>query len=357
MILFLFLAGSTITWCLFVKFILHKTVTWTEFGISIAVGLLTSAVCIFLTLPFPVMDIEVLNGEVTGKYSKQVSCSHSYPCNPRTVCSRTGKTTSCRTVWSTCYEHSYDMSWRIKSTVGEITIHKEDRRGLTQPARWTKVVVGEPASVTNSYRSYVREAPEHFMSHVTGQAAIKDYEGKIPKYPDDIYDYYRINRVVEAGIKVPDKDQWNQRTSEFLKKRGADKKVNLVTVFTNEKSYRFSEAINASWFGGKKNDVVVIISTETWPKISWVRVLSWTDAEIFKISTRNELIEMSEVNIDKYFDILGRNIDELFVYRSMRDFEHLSENQPPPLWAIIVSILVVISINIGTTIFMHRNEV
>lgn len=356
MILFLFLFLSTITWCLIVRFALHKTITWGETAAQIGIGIVVSLFGLMLTASFPAYDIEVFNGKVTEKYSEKVSCSHSYQCNPRKVCTTVNKKKECHTEYDTCYEHPWDRSWRVQSTLGRFTVDREDRRGLEEPKRWSEVKVEDPVSETRNYRSYVRDVPENFMSHVTGETIMKEYEGRIPKYPSDIFDMYKINRVIEAGQAVPNLDDWNKRTSEFLKDRGSEKKVNLVTVFTNEESQRFSQAIEAAWMGGKKNDVIVIMGTPQWPKISWVRVLSWTESEFFKVYTRNSVLAMENVNIDKYFEIMKETIDEHYVYSSMRRFEYMTENRTPPTWAIVTAVLLTIIANIVTTYIFHKNN-
>lgn len=356
MVLFLFLISGSLAWCLFVKLVLHKTVTWSEFAIQMFVAIVIAGMGVVITIPQPSYDVEILNGKVLEKYSEKVSCSHSYDCNPRRVCSGSGKDRSCRTVYDTCYEHFWDRSWRVKTSFDTHTVSRVDRRGLTEPEKWTAVKVGEPASDSSMYRSFVREVPEHFMSHITAEMIMKDYEGKIPTYPSKIYGMYKIDRLVQAGIKVPDAQAWNERTSEFLKERGAAKKVNLVTVFTNEKDQRFSQAIEAAWMGGKKNDVITIIGVEEWPKISWVRVLSWTESEYFKVATRDKLYAMENVDIDKYFTIMGESIDKDYTYSSMRRFEHLSNDRAPPLWAIVTAIILTVLANLVTTYIMHKNE-
>ena len=41
-------------------------------------------------------------------------------------------------------EHDYDIDWDVKTTLGTFTISRIDRQGLSEPARWTSVKVGDP---------------------------------------------------------------------------------------------------------------------------------------------------------------------------------------------------------------------
>jgi hypothetical protein len=144
-------------------------------------------------------DVEVWNGQVTGKYSEKVSCSHSYSCNCYRSCSGSGKNRSCSTICQTCYEHSYDVSWRVESNIGTYTISRIDRRGLSKPPRWDRVKIGEPVSDTHTYTNYIKGSPDSLFHK---KKLLKKYQKDLPKYQSKVYDYYRLNRLVNLGVNV-----------------------------------------------------------------------------------------------------------------------------------------------------------
>ena len=138
-------------------------------------------------------DIEVLHGQVTSKQSEHVSCSHSYSCNCYTTCSGSGENQSCTEHCSTCYEHSYDVDWIVRSQIGYVEIDRVDRQGLDEPSRFTKAKIGEPFSQTRSFENFIKGSPDTLFKR---QGLVEKYKDKIPNYFSKVYDYYRINRVI-----------------------------------------------------------------------------------------------------------------------------------------------------------------
>ena len=55
------------------------------------------------------LDVEILNGEVIGKYQETVSCSHSYQCNCKSVttCTGSGATRSCSSYMQCGWQYRY----------------------------------------------------------------------------------------------------------------------------------------------------------------------------------------------------------------------------------------------------------
>lgn len=355
MAIFALSLGITLTWCLFFKIVLRKSISWQEAGVQIGVGLAVAMVCIMFTIPLPKYDSQVLNGHVTDKVKEKVSCSHSYQCNPKKVCSTVNGEKSCRTEWETCYEHSNDWDWDLKTTLGTVTIDRIDRRGSNEPPRWTQVRVNEPVSMTGSYVNHIRKVPESLFNEQSSTSLLEEYQDKIPQYPIRIYDYYRIDRTTLVGDIPLDVRSWNDRLSKLLATAGPEKQLNIVPVFSTEPDSRHADAISAAWLGGKKNDVITIVGVPEWPKVSWVKVVSWTDEELFKVNLRNDLLDMKEVDIDEYFSAVERNIPD-FVRKPMKDFQYLVDELPIPSWVVVVTLLLTLLLNIGLTFVFHKND-
>ena len=121
----------------------------------------------------------------------------------------------------------------------------------------------------------------------------------VPTYPKNIQDYYRINRAISVGVAVPDIQQWNADISNILKQLGPQKQANVIVLFVNTNDPQYEYALRSAWLGGKKNDIVVMIGSTEYPKIDWVRVMSWTDKEIFKIELRDAIQELENIDREK----------------------------------------------------------
>lgn len=302
-------------------------------------------------------DYEVVNGQVTDKTSEHVRCSHSYDCRCSNVCSGTGKNRSCTKKCDTCYEHSYDVDWTLETSVGNIDVNRVDRRGTSEPPRWTRAQVGDPVAQTHLHTNYIKGAPESLFSAVAEQTTLKRHEATLPDYPLDVRDLHYLNRALTAGVAVPDLADWNSELALRLRNLGPSKQVNWVVVFTKNNDPLWADALRVKWLGGKKNDVVVVLGTPEYPKLGWVRVLSWTDKELFKIQLRDELQALQTVDRKQVLDVLEKNVSKSFERKHMKDFEYLANQIQPPGWLVALLFVVSVAGSVGLSLYLSRNEV
>lgn len=262
-------------------------------------------------------DTAILNGQVTAKERETVSCSHSYRCRCYTTCSG-GKHRSCSTHCSTCYEHSHDYDWVVKSTVGSVDIDRVDRQGVEEPKRWTDAVVGEPFAKETSYYNYIKAAPFSIFNRTQLESKVP-----VPGYIS-VYDYYRINRVIDFGAGVGNTSVLNARLNDYLRSLGPAKKANVVVIFHN-KGPNFAETAKAKMLGGKFNDLTVLIETDKSGTIKGVNVFSWSKSDMVNISTRDQILDIGKVDQVKIADAIAYNIGKYFTYRSAKEFEYLDD--------------------------------
>lgn len=295
--------------------------------VSLAALLLSSAVVSFGMFS-ETSDTEILNGQVTNKQKNRVGCRHSYSCNCREVCSGSGQSRSCSTVCDTCYEHSYDIDWDVYSSIGGFSIDTIDRQGLREPPRWTIVKIGDPVSKSHTFLNYIKAA----RTNVLNRSGTK-ISYPMPSYPGNIYDYYKIDRTIGAT----NADKWNEQISLVLRELGPSKQVNLIMVFTKHPE-EFADQLNASWIGGKKNDVIIVVGTQDGTKPDWVKVLSWSKREDFKVDLREAILE-SELKPEVTVPMIGSIINKSFERRHMKEFEYLKYDIEPPQWSFIAALI------------------
>lgn len=356
--LLLLLLAFPLVWPFVAKAIWRHEITLAEMGISLALvaGLVT--VGFFAGRSAQTADVEVWNGQVTGKESRRVSCSHSYSCNCRQVCSGSGSSRSCSLVCSTCYEHPWDQSWYLKTTLGEITVPRVDRRGLKEPERFTRATVGDPVSQLRPYENLVKGAPDSLFNTLREQVALAHFQEQVPPYPVSIYDLHYLDRVLTAGaVEVPDLHEWNRELAMRLRSLGPTKQANVVVVMTRSANPLFASAIQAAWLGGKKNDVVVVLGVPEYPKLAWARVFSWTDNELFKVQLRDDLQALQLAERQAVLDVIERHVTASFKRRSMEDFEYLRNEIHPPGW--VIALLAVLGVvgSLATSWFMAKNDI
>ena len=336
---------------------IKKDMDWKIIAILAGVGIMISCAAFYAGKAGKTLDVEVWNGEVTGKEKEQVSCSHSYSCNCKQVtsCSGSGSNRSCSTSTScdTCYEHSHDYDWVVHSNIGDTTIDRIDRQGVHTPPRWAAVQKGEPFSKEHLHTNYIKAVPESVLNTAQNITSAK-FANMIPAYPHNVYDYYRLNRALTVGVPVPDLQAWSDDISNILKQLGPQKQANVIVVFVNTSDPNYEYALRSAWLGGKKNDIVVIIGTTEYPKIDFVRVMSWTDKEIFKVKLRDSLEELETIDRQKIiYSIFTHTLAE-FKRKSMKDFEYLDNEIEPPTWVVVLAFILLIAGNVGTVIYFNK---
>jgi hypothetical protein len=284
---------------------------------------------------YPSSDTEIWNGYVKGKEQEEVSCSHSYDCHCKT--DKKGNK-SC----DTCYEHGHDYDWNVYTSVGDFTVDRVDRQGTDEPPKWSKIVINEPASISHTYTNYVKASPQSLFNTKV------DTDIKTPDYPE-VYDDYHLDHVLgDPG----DRDKWNNLISTGLMTRGAKKQVNLLIVFTKE-SKAFSEALRSNWLGGKKNDVVVVIGSKTYPNIDWVDVFSWSQSDMVNVSIREDINQSKILNPDFTIPIIFSDIDKYYAREPMKDYKYLEDNNTPGAGFIIFAFLLNILTPIITVLILR----
>lgn len=318
-----------------------------------------AAICIFFSVLVLIMngsvkkakggDTMVLNGFVTKKEKNHVSCGHSYSCNCRMV--QTGKiyTTRC----DTCYEHSYDVDWSVRATIGGVNIEREDRQGLIEPKRYKEAYIGEPFSVEKSYFNYIKASPLTVFSDFD---LYKDIP--IPSHPR-VYDYYKVRHVIDWKSRYKGGIEGiNNMLTEKLKRSSDKAKANVLVIFHNSGS-KFNEAMKTRNLGGRINDLIVLINADKDGKIEDVFVYSWSKADIVNIKTRDDILDLgilNEENNKKLVDIIDTILVKYYKHRSIEEFKYLEENIQYPTWYYVISFVLFFGLLIGWFI-LNKNEV
>lgn len=356
MITFYILLVIPIIFALLIKFVFHATLSFLEMFSMLIVTSIIVAIVYWAGIYGETADAQILNGRVTSKAMERVSCRHDYDCNCRTECSGSGESRSCSTVCDTCYEHSYDQDWDVLTTIGTWTIDPIDRQGLKEPPRWTQVKMNEPVSKRVPYVNYVKAVPESLFNFNLAQ--IEKFKNDIPAYPLNVYDYYKLDRVIVLGgqkpLTIKEYGEWKNDFSNMLGQIGPSKQVNGVLVFTSQSSSMYAKALQASWLNGKKNDVIIVMGVPEYPKVSWVSVFGWSKNDLFNVKLRDALLEIGEVDRIKMLPVIRENIEKYFVRRPMAEYEYLKDQIEPPLWVSALAIVLALIAMGGLTYQFNR---
>jgi hypothetical protein len=317
-------------------------------AIFAVIGFFISAVILsttfFISRNSQMHDVEIINGRITGKERLHDTYLESYSCNCRTVTRRNSNgTTSSHQECDTCYRRHYTVDWNAKSTIGSFDIKKldwtdEDVYRQPDPQRYKDITIGEACSRTNSYTNYVKAVPESLFRPASGDLK-KTYAAMLPGYPDNIYDIWKLNRVIPVGVNVPNLKEWNDKLSLALISLGSLRQVNVIVVLANTADESYSYALQDAWINGKKNDVIVVIGAPKFPnRASWVRVLAWTDSELFKVKLQDEIMKLPTLEAHEVITTTSAMILNHYVRKPMKDFEYLEAEIDPPLWVMLIAI-------------------
>lgn len=337
-----------VVWLIAMKLFPH-TITLKEGLIMLAVQSVIVGTVVVGSLYGQGYDVQILNGEVTSKNKERVSCSHSYSCNCVTTCSGSGSSRSCSTICQTCYEHSYDIDWDVDSTVGSTTIDRIDRQGVMEPPRWSTVRVGEPFAMESSYYNYIKASPFSIFN----KSQIED-KTVVPAYLS-VYDYYRVNRVIDFESKFKHDSQLNTLLNESLRKLGPSKKVNIVVVLHNKGSF-FSEAMRAKQLGGKINDVYVVIDIDEKGVFNSVAVFSWSKTDEVNVLLRDALLDLNHYEPVAMNQVISHNIQKYYQHRSIEEFKYLDEEVEIPKAVVWFLMIFGMLFPFGAAYIAHRYE-
>lgn len=179
----------------------------------------------------------------------------------------------------------------------------------------------------------------------------------MPEYPQDVYDYYRLNRLVSVGVTVPDQNEWNRSLSEVNGELGRAKQVNVIVVLVKSLPDDYLYALEEQWIGGKKNDVVLVVSVDDQMKPLWAGVLCWTTNELFKVKLRDDVMNDAVVTRDAVIKDLETNVSQYYERKPMKDFEYLSSSITPSTTEWVITLIIGLFVAIGLVVFFQINDV
>lgn len=371
--------NTTIWWMLVVPFLLaalslylmpklsYQKPTWDQLVVATVLGMLISAALIlggvFGSIGVQTSDVELWNGEVTGKTRDHGSYLRPYECNCRPgppSCSRDSngrEVCTSTTVCDTCYENRYTVNWECQSNVGSWNIKSLDETSSSvyltpDPARYTSIQNGDPVAIKKRYTNYIKAVPSSLFR--PAQESLKEqFAGQIPPYPINVFDFYRVNRVVPVGVNIPNLQEWNDNLSVALKRLGPQKQANAVIVITKSNDPNYFYALQDAWLNGKKNDIVLVIGAPDFPaKASWVNVMALTQDNLFQVRLRDAILDLPELSADSVIGALLDTGMSNFNRKSMKDFKYLEDEIDPPSWVIWTTLALIAASYAGFLFFI-----
>jgi len=354
-----------LVWIGIAKTFFHFDFSWGEVAIQ---SFVTMAVILFIFATgsaSQTRDTKIVNGVVTQLEPKQKNCpsgwvssSDSFCTEYRTrsvkvgeSCSTVNKVRTCTPIYKT--EYNYDYPWErryfVKTDIDTtFEIDRVDRQGSNTPPRFFEIVIGDPVAISVPYTNYIKGASESLFN--------KTYEELPPIAYPKIRDYYKVYRFLVYGVEfnADDFNQWNKKIAQLnsnVRKTGA----NFVLIVTKD-NQNFGEMMAQAWDAHNINDIVATVGMDG-NNVEWVDVRSWSDNSIVEVEIRDSILNIGTLDIDKITATVEQSIMEGFQLKSMDDFEYLAEDIPPPTWAIVLALIVLIIITPVVTYIFNKYDV
>lgn len=328
----------------FVRLRHDRSIKMEEMILAMVVMGLATIACFYVGKNFKISDNQIISGEIVDKVREHGFYTETYDCN-----CVDGK---CQT----CSRTIYTVEWYAVANIAKIEIDsaRSEYRSVynkADPARYTNIIIGEPASTTRTFRNYIAATPDSVFHN---RSVDPLYAKLMPAYPGQVYDFYRINRVLTLGNVPVNASEWNQTLAQHMKKWGYQNKGNVILVFTDIANRGFTESLKNHWLQGKQNDIVVIFGLEQ-NKILWADVFSWTENETFKLELADSLRNLENLNKDAVFSTIDSHMKD-FKYRDMgTDFEYLDHMVAPHIVWVPLAYLISILLAIGSIALKRKH--
>lgn len=347
---------------LFARYYLKSTYTWAEFGISVAVTGAICALVFVLGMYNTMMDTEILNGEIVSKERVHGTYEESYQCNCRTVTHGSGDSEYTTTECQTCWRTHYTVTWSAQSTVGQIRFDHKDSTSRSvynspDPQAYVDCYVGEPASLPNIYINYIKAVPDSlFNTAVASQV----YIDRVPSYPQ-VHSFYKVNRVIDntnGALNSEFVTSLDAYLDDRLRVLGPAKQANIIVILTDLVDPSYRHAVENTWIGGKKNDVVVLLGTNG-TDIIWADVMTWalnSGNEMLVAELKSKLLQIDHLDPKVLSNVISNSVDGFYTRPKMEDYEYLKSDIKPSTTLLLICWILNIILVIATTWFFHKND-
>lgn len=349
-----------IVWIIIARIIWGDRFSIAEMVIQAVPTILIISGMFFASTASQTSDTMLVNGVITGKEVKRQNCpngwvdySDSFCSNystrqkyTHTTCSTSNGKKSCTRHYKTQYKYDYDWEQRYyaSSTLGTYQINRIDRRGVEEPPRYIEISKEDPVTASKSFTNYIRVESLHNQK----------YENVPPIAYPSIRDLYKANRVIFYKTKA-DSELYKLWNSELAKLNAKLKDTNVIIFITGGTAVE-AEMLAQAWDAHNINDIVISIGINN-EKIDWVDVRSWSSNDLVNVTIRDEILNLSNVDIYAINNIIDIAVNSYYEPRKMEEFEYLAEQIKPAIWIQILAALILIVISPAITFFFIRHDV
>lgn len=358
----------------------HRKLTLWEVGLLVGVPIVLVAISKIVIETVQTSDTEFWGGyaeraEYYEDWNERVSCRHP-KYRTETYTDSEGHTRTRRV--SDGYEHLYDVDYHPEEWIighslgGSVGIDKAFFERLA--ARFGNRMF------VDLHRNYHTDDGDKYVSIWKGEpekiepvAFEHSYENRIqastsvfnfkPVTPEDarfhgLHEYPRVNghsqRVVlgNAGASTMEGERKLQYWNAVL---GKPRQVRIFVLVFRGRSMQSAIEQQNHWKGGNKNEFVACVGIDQAAAVQWAYVFSWTEVDALKAEARDFLMGQKTLDLGAFADWIGPAVRERWIRKKFADFSYLTVE--PPLWAVIVTFVVVLLSSGGIFTWALLNDV
>ena len=383
---------------------LRKMTKWWELAIPIAITILVVVICQWIAIRSAISDKEYW-GHLTSQaiheepFSYDGECSRQDPCGQS--CDSEG---NCTTTYCTVYYHCIKTSSRKAYIIheagtytGQIRISYSKYKELVK--RWNnhehvaKKIITKDAHYTTVGDKYNRpgrgsrhwvfwpktwETAEPVVSEHTYENRLQtqSHWGKVSEEDRNLYDVFeypsvpggwRLQSLLTNGPAFRETDKYLQYLNGYLNTtEGGYKKVRLWLLVYFNQPQESAELQRAHWKGGNKNEIVVMLGMNDEKEITWSDIMSHSDeSDTLMINVRDTLLlemaggkngysgKLTDKDMLKFVHWYGDAVKSGYTKPDFGQYNYIQVS--PSLFAIILTYIIVLVVNIGAGIFVVYN--
>jgi hypothetical protein len=332
--------------------------SWLEAGTQFVLSLICISALYMGGKYMEMTSVQFLTGTINSKTSADGHYTTSY-------CCATDSKGNCT---STCYTDHYTREWFLKTTIGNIetssidTEWRSSRDSFSSDKYWNGAYKGEACSRTDMYLNYVQAAKFSLHNRSgTNEEYVK--AGLLPNYPQ-IHGIYKLNRVIDLGVGIPNLDKWRLALDDHMKTLGGLKQINIFIMFVPTTNPSYTAALEAHWRGANKNDTIIVVGMDKANQIvGMIDVITWAKSATYKINLIAELTESAKLSstlnngvidhdgfLKTVRDITMSDYDR----RPMEDFIKLKHEIDPPFWVLVLCLIFAVPGSLGLALLFDR---
>jgi hypothetical protein len=301
------------------------------------------------------------------------------------VCSGSGKTRSCHTVYKTRRDHhpdeyylvhdfgtSYISEGQWNKSKNEFGYNQTDDGhmgqvsygdGRTWEANPNKII---PVASTDTSINYVYAAKTNIIKSSKFKDLEKRYQKELVKYPEMYEDEYgntNFRRVINGHLVSPDiHEMLNLQLEEYASLKGSVKEVNPIIYFTTAEDREFTAVVKGFYRDAHKNDAVLVVSV-TNGEINWIDSFGFTKNAEFFVANRSIEQDVSKdtfksvSNAENFVARFTYNITQHWKRTPMEEYKYLAGDIDLPLWFEIMTVLLNVVGSFLAFRFMFNNRI